>query len=145
VELKAGTGQDALRAMRDAFRAKLKEEWGNLWRERFDDRVRAEGVSVKEYPFLFIDRGRVIFASRDAKTASFSDAIEYWSSQGFIYSPDPAVGGWGKFIRTELIKQAHSRAREFNDDQAKKDRGDRQLKKGGRGWLHACRNLSSSS
>jgi hypothetical protein len=137
VELEARSGRDALRAMRDEFRTKLKEEWSNLWKERFDDRVRAEGVSVKEYPFLFVDRGRVIFASRDAKAESFSETMEYWSSQGFIYSPDPAVGGWGRFIRAELRKQAHSRAQEFKDDQVRKDRFDRQLKKGGRGWLHA--------
>ena len=125
-----------LRAKRDEFRAKLKMEWACLWRERFDDKTRAEGVSVREYHFLFMSHGDVIFASRDAKAASFSEVLEYWGSQGFVYSPDPAVGGWGKFIRTELNKQPHKRAREFNKSQEKKCKSTGQLKKGGRGWLH---------
>jgi hypothetical protein len=126
-----------LRAKRDAFKARLKEEWGNLWRELFDDRVRAEGVSVREYPLLFVGRGHVVFASRDVRTVSFSETLEYWDSQGFVYSPDPAFGGWNKFFRTELRKQAHSRVREFGERQAKNGRSNGQLKKGGRGWLHA--------
>jgi len=90
------------RVERDAFRSKLKEEWGLLWTERFDDRVRAEGVSVRDYPLLFMSRGHVIFATRDAKAPSFSQIMEVYASQGLVYSPDPDVGGWGKFVRSEL-------------------------------------------
>jgi len=90
------------RVERDAFRSKLKEEWGLLWTERFDDRVRAEGVSVRDYPLLFMSRGHVIFATREAKAPSFSQIMEVWASQGLVYSPDPDVGGWGKFVRAEL-------------------------------------------
>lgn len=107
-----------------------------LWRERFDDRVRAEGVAVRDYPLLFTDRGFVIFASRDAKAASFSEVIEFWASQGYVYAPDPNVGGWGKFIRTDLRKVLHSRAKMFNGGQPKGKTEKQQLKKGGRGWLH---------
>jgi hypothetical protein len=128
-----------LRAEREAFRARLKEQWISLWAERFDDKTRAEGVSVKDYPLVFMSRGQVIFASRDAKTASFSEVIEYWGSQGFVYSPDPAAGGWGKFIRNELRSRGHSRAKESRDCQAQEGKRNKcclQLKKGGRGWLH---------
>ncbi|MDI6904260.1 MAG: hypothetical protein QMD13_02040 [Candidatus Bathyarchaeia archaeon] len=90
------------RVKRDEFLRRLKEEWRLLWRERFDDRVRAEGVAVRDYPLVFMDRGFVIFASRDAKAPSFSEVVEFWASQGCIYAPDPIVGGWGKFIKTEL-------------------------------------------
>jgi hypothetical protein len=124
------------RVKRDEFRRRLKEEWRLLWKERFDDRVRAEGVAVRDYPLLSTDRGIVIFASRDAKVPSFSEIAEFWASQGCIYAPDPAVGGWGKFIRTELGKLRHSRAKMFNEGQPTRSGEKQQLKKGGRGWLH---------
>jgi hypothetical protein len=128
------------RPKRDEFRRRLKEEWRLLWMERFDDRVRAEGVAVRDYTLLFMDRGSIIFATRDAKAPSFSEILEFWASQGFVYSPDPAVGGWGKFIRTELCahasKAAHSRAKMFYDGKSKRVCEKQQLKKGGRGWLH---------
>jgi len=124
------------RVERDAFLGKLKEEWGLLWTERFDDKVRAEGVSTRDYPLLFTSRGHVIFASRDAKAPSFSDVVQYWESQGLVYSPEPAVGGWGKFIQTELKRVAHSRARSFVSSQSECKKEKQHLKKGGRGWLH---------
>lgn len=124
------------RFRRDEFRQRLKEEWRLLWRERFDDRIRAEGIAVRDYPLLFMDRGFVIFASRDAKAPNFSEVVEFWASQGFVYAPDPAVGGWGKFIRTELRNVLHSRAKMFNRGQPKRKGEEQQLKKGGRGWLH---------
>jgi len=124
------------RVRRDEFQRRLKDEWRLLWRERFDDRVRAEGVAVRDYPLVFMDRGFVIFASRDAKAPSFSEIVEFWASQGFVYAPDPAVGGWGRFIRTEFRKLGHSRAEMFNECQPKRKDEKQQLKKGGRGWLH---------
>jgi hypothetical protein len=124
------------RVERDAFRSRLKEQWGLLWTERFDDRVRAEGVSVRDYPLLFMGRGHVIFATRDAKAPSFSQIMEVYASQGLVYSPDPDVGGWGKFVRTELSKVAHSRARLFVNGQSECKKEKQHLKKGGRGWLH---------
>jgi hypothetical protein len=124
------------RVERDAFRSKLKEQWGLLWTERFDDRVRAEGVSVRDYPLLFTSRGHVIFATRDAKAPSFSQIMEVYASQGLVYSPDPDVGGWGKFVRTELNRAAHSRAKTYVNGQSKCEKEKQQLKKGGRGWLH---------
>jgi hypothetical protein len=124
------------REERDAFLNRLKDEWRLLWRERFDDRVRAEGVSTRDYPLVFAGRGQVIFASRAAKTASFSDVVKSYASQGLVYSPDPSVGGWGKFIRSELNRVVHSRARSFINNESKHEKEKQQLKKGGRGWLH---------
>lgn len=120
----------------DEFRRRLKEEWRLLWRERFDDRVRAEGVAVRDYPLIFMDRGFVVFATRDAKAPSFSEVVEFWASQGCVYAPDPAVGGWGKFVRTELRKLRHSRARMADNSKFRREGERQQLKKGGRGWLH---------
>jgi hypothetical protein len=124
------------REERDAFRRRLKEEWGLLWKERFDDRVKAEGVSVRDYPLLFMSRGHIIFASRDAKAPSFSQIVEAWASQGLVYSPDPDVGGWGKFVRMELNRVTRSRARALVNGQCKSQKERQHLKKGGRGWLH---------
>jgi hypothetical protein len=124
------------RVKREEFLRKLKEEWAFLWMERFDDRVRAEGVAVRDYPLLFMDKGFVIFATRDAKAPSFSEVVEFWASQGCVYAPDPTVGGWGKFIKTELRKLGHSRAKKFNDSNPRHKDEKQQLKKGGRGWLH---------
>jgi len=121
---------------RDAFRGRLKEQWGLLWTERFDDRVRGEGVSVNDYPLLFVSRGHVIFATRNAKAPSFSQIMEVWASQGMVYSPDPDVGGWRKFARKELNRVHHSRARAFINGQCKCEKERQHLKKGGRGWLH---------
>lgn len=127
---------DLVRQMRDEFLRRLKEEWGFLWRERFDDRVRAEGVAVRDYPLVFTDRGFVIFASRDAKAPSFSEIVDFWASQGFVYAPDPAVGGWGRFVRTFIFGRSERRR---IVESAKPSNGSckkQQLKKGGRGWLH---------
>jgi hypothetical protein len=124
------------RVERDAFLKRLKEEWGLLWRERFDDRVKAEGVSTRDYPLLMTSRGRVIFASRNAKTPSFPEIVSVWSSKGFVYSPDPSFGGWGRFMRAELRNVVHSRARSFVNSDSKSEKERQHLKKGGRGWLH---------
>jgi hypothetical protein len=115
---------------------RLKEEWGLLWSERFDDRVRAEGVSTQDYPMVFAVRGQIIFASRDAGTQCFSDVLASYTSQGLVYSPELHVGGWRKFIRTELERTAHPRARSFVADKPKNKKDNQHLKKGGRGWLH---------
>jgi hypothetical protein len=124
------------RVERDDFLRRLREEWGLLWKERFDDRVRAEGVSTRDYQMVFAARGQVIFASRDAKTPCFSDVVASYTSQGLVYSPEPRVGGWGRFIQAELKRAVHSRARSFVADRPKDEKEKQHLKKGGRGWLH---------
>jgi hypothetical protein len=116
----------------------LKAEWKRLWRERIDDKVRAEGVANNDFSMLFVDKGTVIFATRNFKMLSFREILEL---QGVInverfVPPDPSVGGWGKFIRTTITSQKRSeRARQVRQFlESEKQR--QQLKKGGRGWLH---------
>ena len=128
--------QTTSRVERDVFRGRVKEEWGLLWAERFDDRVRAEAVSVGDYPLVFTSRGHVIFATRNAKVLSFSQIMAVYASQGLVYSPDADVGGWGKFVRMHVGRAAHSRARAFVDGQSKCKKDGQHRKKGGRGWLH---------
>ncbi len=124
------------REEKDEFRRKLKGEWGLMWRERLDDKMRAEGIVVRDYPLLFMDRGFIVFATRSAKMPSFPEIVEYWSSQGMVYSPDPMAGGWGKFMKTEMKVGAHSRARAYEREHLVSNEHRQQLRKGGRGWLH---------
>ena len=107
-----------------------------MWRERFDDRVRAEGISTKDYSLIFMGRGDVVFASRQAKLPNLSEVMDYWASEGKIYAPSPSEGGWGRFIRTYVQRDAHSRARKFREQVVEEKKAGSQLKKCGRGWLH---------
>ena len=119
------------------FRRRLSEEWKRLWRERIDDKFRGEGIAIRDYDMLFMDRGTVIFASRDARLPSFHEILEMWAPEDMPWavSPHPSVGGWGKFIRTELKKSPCSRAK-AHKRQPKRKSEKQQLKKGGKGWLH---------
>ena len=119
-------------------RRMLKEEWKRLWRERIDDKVRAEGIANRDYDTLFLDKGTIIFASRDAKIPSFREILEMWTPPNMPYGvpPDPSVGGWRRFIRTELKKVIESRKRRFDYRERSSNGKSQQLKKGGRGWLH---------
>lgn len=123
------------RAERDEFHSKLKEEWKLMWKERFDDRIKGEGIVTRDHPLIFMDRGSVIFASRDAKTPTFSEIVELWAAQGSIYAPQPAVGGWGKFIRTHLRRASHSRARNLASNPFNL-KANQCKRKRAKGWLH---------
>jgi hypothetical protein len=119
---------------REDFRRRLKQEWVLLWSRRFDDKYRAEGVAIEDYPLLFMDRGCIIFASRDAKAPVFSQVLDYWAAQGRIHAPQQAAGGWGKFIKTSIARPS---TRQHLARPVGKSVVGQQLKKGGRGWLHA--------
>jgi hypothetical protein len=121
---------------RHEFLRKVKEEWRLLWSERFDDKIRGEGVAVRDYPLVLMDRGFVIFASRDAKPPSFSEIVDFWVSQGLVYAPDPAIGGWGKFVRTFIIRRSKKCGLVESTKPLNGSCKKPQLKKSGRGWLH---------
>ena len=122
------------------FRKELKEEWKRLWRERFDDKYRGEGVAVKNYPLLFVDKGTVIVATKKYKPPSFSEIVRNWAENfnvtipSLISPPHPSVGGWRKFIKTHIRKPKSERKALY---EAQKPEKKLQLKKGGRGWLHS--------
>jgi hypothetical protein len=118
----------------------LKTQWKLLWSERFDDRVRAEGVSVNDYAILDIDKGTIIHATKDFKILTLRQILEKHlveDPERYI-QPDVNVGGWNKFIKTEITGKVVKRNRpafEIADKCATKGR--QQPKKSGRGWLHA--------
>jgi hypothetical protein len=115
----------------------IKEEWRHLWRERIDDRVRAEGVASQTFPLCFVDRGTIIVATRDFRPLNLKEILSLNQIQNAeqVVGPPPAVGGWHKFARTVLNK--HARNRRFLFAKPRSDRvKNLQRKKGGRGWLH---------
>jgi hypothetical protein len=120
------------------FMETLKKEWKTLWRERIDDKFRAEAIADKDYGMLFVERGTVIFATRKFRMLSFVEILQLHGIIDIerIVGPNPSVGGWRKFIRTVIASQQplkhKKRAQQYFE--AKKQK--QQLKKGGRGWLH---------
>ena len=117
----------------------LKQQWGSMWRERLEDKLRAEGIATKDYPQLFVEQGLVVVASRDFKPLTFREIVRQHIPEADRYiPPNPLVGGWGKFIRDSLPKLKHdisSRRGRFAPEKPDKNKCGA-LKKGGRGWLH---------
>jgi hypothetical protein len=117
---------------------KLKAQWKLLWSERFNDKVRAEGISISDYTALYIERGTIIHATRDFKALSFKEILEKniaEDTERFV-QPNVDVGGWNKFVKTKITNHRPQRNNNNVMDISKKP-VPQQPKKGGRGWLHA--------
>jgi len=115
----------------------VRKEWKLLWRNRIDDKVRAEGIANRNYSLLFVERGTVVVATRDFKPLDFKEILCFHGIQNVkrFAPPHPSVGGWRKFARTVLNKQR--RARKMKEPMPRRNRKKKlQPKKGGRGWLH---------
>jgi len=119
------------------FVDELRTDWKQLWQNRLDDRVRAEGIANHDYSKLFVEQGTVIMATRDYKPLEFFDIVkehlEFDAEKAL--PPNATVGGWGKFIRNNIRNQKRS-TRRFIPPKPTSKKGQQQ-KKGGRGWLHA--------
>jgi hypothetical protein len=118
----------------------LKGQWKLLWSERFDDRVRAEGVSVNDYAILDIEKGTIIHATKDFKVLNLKQILEKYliEDPDRYVQPDVHVGGWNKFIKTEISgksKKDSLAASNTSDKVTSKKK--QQVKKSGRGWLHS--------
>jgi hypothetical protein len=116
----------------------LKVQWKRLWHERVNDHWIAEGIANQTYPSLFVDKGTVIRATRDFKALSFREILELHQVPNLAryIQPDPATGGWTKFVKTHITVDRKRRipSRVSVELRIKVKKG--QLKKGGRGWLH---------
>jgi len=124
---------------RDEIVKEVKQQWQGLWRERIDDKVRAEGIANKDYSMLFVDKGTVVLATRDFRLLSLREILEQHKLANVerLVPQHPEIGGWGKFIRTTIVKQQFARRIRRADQYEKcKKQPQQQLKKGGRGWLH---------
>jgi hypothetical protein len=113
-----------------------------MWNERFNDKVRAEGVSVSDYTILRVERGTIIHATRDFKALNFKEILKQQlveEPDRFI-QPDAHVGGWNKFIKTKITSHKLQRSKNLASYITENNPNKlslRQPKKGGRGWLHA--------
>jgi hypothetical protein len=109
-----------------------------MWRERIDDKIRAEGIANRDYSKLFVERGLVIVATKDYKPLDFKEILQRHIPSEIserVIPPNPSEGGWRKFIRDYLSKpKCTKRGRPI--PQQTKPRQKQQLKKGGGGWLH---------
>jgi hypothetical protein len=114
----------------------LRTQWKKLWQERLDDKLRVEGIATRDYPLLYIDKGTIIHATRNFKALNFREILEQHQiahADRFI-SLNPEVGGWTKFIKTNVTNK-HPR----KNRPTVFDCGDKKKKlqpKGSRGWLH---------
>ncbi|MEM4713771.1 MAG: hypothetical protein QXQ61_04390 [Candidatus Bathyarchaeia archaeon] len=116
----------------------LARQWKKMWRERVDDKLKAEGIANSTYPMLSVDKGTVIFATRNFRMMSFREILELHGigdAEKFV-APNPQIGGWGKFIRTMVLNQKPSSRVKRATLYLEKEKEKQQLKKSGRGWLH---------
>ena len=122
----------------------LRWQWKSLWRTRIDDKVKAEGIADKNYERLFVDRGIILFATRNFKPPEFREILERYltSNETERVNPDPIKGGIRKFIREFIIAQnkVKNARREEIINQLEKTKRRQQPKHGGRGWLHLSMN-----
>lgn len=118
------------------FVTELRDQWKDLWRNRIDDKVRAEGIAKQDYSGLFVERGTVIMATRDYRPLDFFDIVQQYLpfDAEKVVPPNSTIGGWGKFIRNKIRNQKNT-IRRFVPPKPAHKKG-QQLKKGGRGWLH---------
>jgi hypothetical protein len=115
----------------------LRVQWKQLWNERLNDKVRAEDISASTYDSLKVERGTIIHATRDYKPLNFKEILEDHkidNPQNYI-APDVNVGGWTKFVKTEITGKKPDLKRRQREYVAEK-KVCQQPKKGGRGWLH---------
>lgn len=122
------------------FVENLKKQWKQLWWERIDDKLRAEGIANKNFEALFVERGTVIMATRRYKPLEFKEILQIYSKIygiPFYEPPSPFVGGWRKFGKkiSKRFKPPSKRQQKYGQCIGGKGKKQQQ-KKGGRGWLH---------
>lgn len=120
------------------FVENLKKEWKTLWRERIDDKIRAEGIANRDYSMLFVERGTVIFATKKFRLLNFNEILQLHGiiDVDRVVSPHPSFGGWGRFIRTVIAPHQRLERGKRAPRNSKNEKQKPQLKKGGQGWLH---------
>ena len=118
--------------------AGLKVEWTSLWFQRFNDKVRAEGVSLADYQKLKVNRGTIIHATRNCKNLYFKEILKdnLVENPERYNQPASSEGGWNKFIKTQITSTSTPIKKRTASYVNVKPKGS-QPKKGGRGWLHS--------
>lgn len=118
----------------------LRQEWKLMWRSRLEDKVRAESIADKTYDRLFVDRGLILFATREFKPPDFQEILKQHLTpdEAERINPNPVRGGIRKFIREYITVQNISRLRRKEEIRATLEymKQHQHLKHGGKGWLH---------
>jgi hypothetical protein len=117
--------------------SELKGQWKLMWKEHFNDKAKAEGISVDSYASLNVEKGTVIKASRDFKVMHLKEILEQHKIENperFI-PPDSNIGGWNKFIKTKITNNKSLKEKQDTIYTVAKSKG-QHPKKGGRGWIH---------
>jgi len=121
----------------EKIKKELKEEWMDLWFNKYDDKKLSEGISTKNYDKLSVIKGEVIYASKKCNSLEFSQLLETHLGHAFgnVLNPPSDIGGYRKFARENLSninrKQREKPKIKFDTTQ--------QQRKGGRGWLNQNR------
>ena len=116
----------------ESFTEEVRGQWRRMWDERVDDHVRAEGIARQDYDKLFVERGTVVLATRNFKFLTLNGILEQHKIMNADCSvlASPYTGGWRRFGRAYAYKRLNDAPKKAEVDRQ------RQLKKGGRGWLH---------
>jgi len=119
----------------------LKMQWRMMWRDRIDDKVRAEGIASEDYSLLFMKRGTIVIATRRYRPPDFVELLEYYRGlhniEGKVDYVNPVVGGWSKFVKDVLKRQPRFTRRTMREPpKFGEKKSQLQQKKGGRGWVH---------
>lgn len=117
----------------------LKNEWVDLWTNKYSDAMAAEGISVKDYSLLEVESGEVIHATRDFKPLSFHDVLEKHVGRDFAerVDIDPKTGGWRKFAK-DMFPVKRGKDIAHNGHIIKHDLS-QHTRKGGAGWRNKSR------
>ena len=114
----------------------VKGEWHDLWQSKREDEIVAESISLKKYTWLEIEKGEIVRDSRHVGVDLHSILQRnYGIDEAARINPDPAVGGYGKFVKENLSKRRPS-PREA--PRVKVDLSQPQ-RKGGKGWINQMR------
>ena len=114
----------------------LRNQWRELWITRFDDKVRAEGISRQDYPKLFVERGTVMIATRKYKPLSFHEILQQHLPEDDTNGvpPHPFYGGYRKFIRDFIVRQKRETGQKRPSLPSTK-RGEKPSRKKVRRWI----------
>jgi hypothetical protein len=121
----------------------LKVQWKLMWSECYNDKCKAEGVSVANYSALKVEQGTIIKATKDFKALDFKDILkQHQIDQSDRYiQPNPSIGGWNKFMKTKIATPSDQAAKTKTPLEPLDKKVPKQQKNGGRGWLnHLSRN-----
>jgi len=119
------------------FVNELRQEWRTMWRSRINDKIQAEDIADKDYERLFVNRGLILFATRNFEPPSFQEILERHLTrlEAERVNPNPIRGGIRKFIREYITSQSKIYCKKMLTE-LEKASSNQQHKHGGRGWLH---------